>query len=360
MFVFFFFAIQLGPRQHVIAQNGIPDQTGGIYTLYFRPKLQNLYPFSDQKCLKTVPFGAAHTCKAYIWEYVVRGAYWPVGKNRRALLRRTLPTTTRRKKVGIATWWGLIRCASQKSKARTGIEPAVFGLRDQRLTTWPPRLSTHVVDKALEFQPAQCTREFACQLTNRRKLHRGLSFEDLAQKGVDLGIVRLIGSCRIRKKEKAGLERPTHGNARASRVRKELGHFRRPVVWFMQPLHLAWHKRIVIVLTVRRPAAESPRDGQCVGLGPPWGCGGRVLENTNPHVSPGLPQPPPTAVSPPVRASHPKKICQHHRLASVILIAASLPVCQSFGADTSRCREHVSRIGCSRAATDVKRPVKYR
>ena len=25
-------------------------------------------------------------------------------------------------------------------KARTGFEPAIFGLRDRRLTTWPPRL----------------------------------------------------------------------------------------------------------------------------------------------------------------------------------------------------------------------------
>ena len=38
-------------------------------TPYFRPKWQNLYPISDQKRLKTVPFGAAHTRKAYIWEY---------------------------------------------------------------------------------------------------------------------------------------------------------------------------------------------------------------------------------------------------------------------------------------------------
>ena len=34
------------------------------YTPYFRPKWQNLYPISDQKCLKTVPFGAAHNHKA--------------------------------------------------------------------------------------------------------------------------------------------------------------------------------------------------------------------------------------------------------------------------------------------------------
>ena len=39
------------------------------YTPYFRPKWQNLYPISDQKCLKMVPFGAAHTYMAYIWEY---------------------------------------------------------------------------------------------------------------------------------------------------------------------------------------------------------------------------------------------------------------------------------------------------
>ena len=65
--VFFFFAIQC-PRQHVTAKNGIPDQTGGIYTL-FQTKRQNLYPISDQKCLKTVPFGAAHNNKASIWEY---------------------------------------------------------------------------------------------------------------------------------------------------------------------------------------------------------------------------------------------------------------------------------------------------
>ena len=25
-------------------------------------------------------------------------------------------------------------------EARTGFEPAIFGLRDRRLTTWPPRL----------------------------------------------------------------------------------------------------------------------------------------------------------------------------------------------------------------------------
>ncbi|KAM7387499.1 hypothetical protein PAMA_009898 [Pampus argenteus] len=30
------------------------------------------------------------------------------------------------------------------SKARTGFEPAIFGLRDRRLTTWPPRLSLRV------------------------------------------------------------------------------------------------------------------------------------------------------------------------------------------------------------------------
>ena len=30
---------------------------------------QNLCPFSDQNGLKTIPFGAAHTCIPYIGEY---------------------------------------------------------------------------------------------------------------------------------------------------------------------------------------------------------------------------------------------------------------------------------------------------
>ena len=30
---------------------------------------QYLYPFSDQNGSKTIPFGVAHTCKAYIGEY---------------------------------------------------------------------------------------------------------------------------------------------------------------------------------------------------------------------------------------------------------------------------------------------------
>ena len=60
MFVFFFLRDTM-PAEHVTAKNGIPDQTDG--------KWQNLYPISDFKCLKTVPFGAAHTYMAYIWEY---------------------------------------------------------------------------------------------------------------------------------------------------------------------------------------------------------------------------------------------------------------------------------------------------
>ena len=39
------------------------------YTPHFRPKWQNLYPISDKKCLKMIPFGVAHTYMAYIWEY---------------------------------------------------------------------------------------------------------------------------------------------------------------------------------------------------------------------------------------------------------------------------------------------------
>lgn len=32
------------------------------------------------------------------------------------------------------------KLSSSSQKARTGFEPAIFGLRDRRLTTWPPRL----------------------------------------------------------------------------------------------------------------------------------------------------------------------------------------------------------------------------
>ena len=39
------------------------------YAPYFRPRWQTLYPISDQKCLKTAPFRAAHTYMAYISEY---------------------------------------------------------------------------------------------------------------------------------------------------------------------------------------------------------------------------------------------------------------------------------------------------
>ena len=48
------------------------------YAPYFRPKWQNLYPTSDKKCLKMIPFGAAHTYMAYIWvEYPYgRKAFW--------------------------------------------------------------------------------------------------------------------------------------------------------------------------------------------------------------------------------------------------------------------------------------------
>lgn len=31
-------------------------------------------------------------------------------------------------------------CRREPAKARTGFEPVIFGLRDRRLTTWPPRL----------------------------------------------------------------------------------------------------------------------------------------------------------------------------------------------------------------------------
>ena len=33
------------------------------------PNGQSLYPFSDQNGARTLPFGAAHTYMAYIWEY---------------------------------------------------------------------------------------------------------------------------------------------------------------------------------------------------------------------------------------------------------------------------------------------------
>ena len=33
------------------------------------PNGQSLYPFSDQNGAGTLPFGAAHTYMAYIWEY---------------------------------------------------------------------------------------------------------------------------------------------------------------------------------------------------------------------------------------------------------------------------------------------------
>ena len=39
------------------------------YTPYFRQKWQNLYPISDRKCSKMIPFGPVHTYMAYIWEY---------------------------------------------------------------------------------------------------------------------------------------------------------------------------------------------------------------------------------------------------------------------------------------------------
>ena len=42
----------------------IPSKT----TPEFRPRSQSLYPFSDQKAQKTIPFGAAHTYKANIRE----------------------------------------------------------------------------------------------------------------------------------------------------------------------------------------------------------------------------------------------------------------------------------------------------
>ena len=35
-----------------------------------RPIGLSLYPFSDQNAAKTLPFGAAHTCMAYIREYL--------------------------------------------------------------------------------------------------------------------------------------------------------------------------------------------------------------------------------------------------------------------------------------------------
>ena len=36
-----------------------------------------------------------------------------------------------------------------KDQARTGFEPAIFGLRDRRLTTWPPRLTAEQVLETL-------------------------------------------------------------------------------------------------------------------------------------------------------------------------------------------------------------------
>ena len=59
MFVYFFFAIQC-PRQNVTAKTGIPDQTDGLHTL-FQTKREKSIPVSAFKCLKTIPFGAAHT-----------------------------------------------------------------------------------------------------------------------------------------------------------------------------------------------------------------------------------------------------------------------------------------------------------
>ena len=38
---------------------------------------------------------------------------------------------------------------SQKNKAREGFEPSIFGLRDRRLATWPPRRNTCIMNLKL-------------------------------------------------------------------------------------------------------------------------------------------------------------------------------------------------------------------
>ena len=45
----------------------------------FRPRSQSLYPFSDQKAQKTIPFGAAHTYKANIRELAPPAPSLPPG-----------------------------------------------------------------------------------------------------------------------------------------------------------------------------------------------------------------------------------------------------------------------------------------
>ena len=54
------------------------------YTLYFRPKWQNLYPISDYKSLKMIPFGAAHM---YLYAFYMGDTYlrWSDQPHRKSL-----------------------------------------------------------------------------------------------------------------------------------------------------------------------------------------------------------------------------------------------------------------------------------
>ena len=67
----FFFHDTMSTATHVTLK--MVSQTKQTeYTPYFRHPIsdwKNLYPISDQRCSKMIPFGAAHTYMANVWEY---------------------------------------------------------------------------------------------------------------------------------------------------------------------------------------------------------------------------------------------------------------------------------------------------
>ena len=75
---FYFFLIHLELSINMFILSVVPSKT----IPDSRQNGQSVYPFSDQKGPKTIPFGAADTYMAYIWEYPSPGMSDIISVNR--------------------------------------------------------------------------------------------------------------------------------------------------------------------------------------------------------------------------------------------------------------------------------------